>query len=84
MAAITVSTSSNYDSAANLGLLNGENITINTDAILTINSDVRWGQNAAVAGDITITQGELKIDGTTVWWVPFDGGTGTIPSLVLS
>lgn len=81
MANITVSTTSNFDSAANLGLLNGENITINTDAILTINSDVRWGQNAAVVGDITITQGELKIDGTTVWWVPFDGGTGTIPSL---
>jgi hypothetical protein len=81
MANITVSTNSNYDSSTNLGLLNGENITINSDAVLTVNSDVRWGQNAAVVGNITVTQGELKIDGSTVWWVPFSSSTGSVPAL---
>lgn len=81
MANITVSTSSNFDDAANLGLLNGENITINSDAILTINSDVRWAQNAAVPNNIDINQGKLLIDATEVWWIPYDGGTGTVPAL---
>ena len=64
MANITVSTSSNFDDAANLALGNGENITIQSDAVLTVNSDNRWGQNAAVPNVITITQGELYIDAT--------------------
>lgn len=81
MANITVSTSSNFDDAANLALLNGENITINSDAILTINSDVRWGQNAAVPNNIDINQGKLLIDARETWWIPYDGGTGTIPAL---
>lgn len=81
MANITVSTSSNFDDAANLALLNGENITVTSDAILTINSDVRWGQNAAVPNNIDLTQGKLLIDATEVWWIPYDAGTGTIPAL---
>jgi len=81
MANITVLTSSNFDDAANLALLNGENITINSGAVLTINSDVRWGQNAAVIGDIDITEGELNIDARETWWVPFDASSGNVPSL---
>lgn len=81
MANITVSTSSNFDDAANLALLNGENITINSDAILTINSDVRWGQNAAVPYVISVTQGKLLIDGSATWWIPFDASTGNVPAL---
>lgn len=81
MANITVSTSSNFDDAGNLALANGENITIQSDAVLTINSDVRWGQNAAVPYVITITQGKLLIDATQTWWVPFDASTGNVPSL---
>jgi hypothetical protein len=81
MANITVSTSSNFDDAGNLGLLNGENITIQSDALLTINSDVRWGQNAAVPYVITITQGKLLIDGSQTWWIPYDAATGNVPSL---
>lgn len=81
MANITVSTSSNFDDAANLGLLNGEIITINSDAVLTINSDVRWSQNAAVPNQIDVVQGKLLIDATEVWWIPYDGGTGTVPAL---
>ena len=81
MANITVSTSSNFDDAANLALLNGENITIQSDAVLTVNSDNRWGQNAAVPNVITITQGELYIDATNTWWIPFDASTGNVPAL---
>jgi len=76
-----VSTSLNYDSASILGLANGETITVQSDAVLTMDSDSRWGQNAAVFGNITISQGELFVDGTKVWWIPFDGGTGNVPSL---
>jgi hypothetical protein len=81
MANITVSTSSNFDDAGNLALLNGDNITINSGAVLTINSDVRWGQNAAVVGDVDVTEGEFKIDATETWWVPFDASSGNVPSL---
>jgi hypothetical protein len=81
MANITVSTSSNFDDAGNLALLNGENITINSDAVLTVNSDNRWGQNAAVPNVITVTQGELYIDATETWWIPFDASTGNVPAL---
>jgi hypothetical protein len=81
MANITVSTTSNFDDSGNLGLLNGENITITTSAVLTINSDVRWGQNAAVIGDIDITEGELTINATETWWIPFDASSGNVPVL---
>jgi hypothetical protein len=81
MANITVTTNSNFDDAVNLALLNGENITVTDDAILTINSDVRWGQNAAVPHLITLTQGKLLIDGSQTWWIPFDASTGNVPSL---
>jgi hypothetical protein len=81
MANITVSTSSNFDDSGNLALLNGDNITINSGAVLTINSDVRWGQNAAVVGDIDINEGELIINATETWWVPFDASSGNVPVL---
>lgn len=77
----TLTASANFDDAAVLGLANGENITINSGAVLTVNSDVRWGQNAAVPFDITINAGELRIDGSTVWWVPFSASTGNVPAL---
>lgn len=81
MANITVTTSSNFDDSANLGLANGDTITINSGAVLTIDSDVRWGQNAAVPRLVTINEGELKIDGSQTWWIPFDASTGNVPSL---
>lgn len=81
MANITVSTTSNFDDSGNLSLGNGETITISSGAVLTVNSDVRWGQNAAVVGVINVNDGELKIDGTNVWWVPFSSSTGNVPSL---
>lgn len=84
MANQTVSVNRNFDDAAISGLANGEDITINSGAVLTINSDVRWAQQAAVIGNITIdatTGGECLIDGTTVWWIPYDGGTSTVPAI---
>lgn len=74
----------NIDDAAISGLLNGEDITINTNAVLTINSDSRWGQQAAVVGNITIdagTGGTCRFDGRDVWWLPYDNGTGNVPAL---
>lgn len=84
MTAQTVSVARNLDDAALSALLHGEAITINGGARLTINSDNRWAQQAAVIGSVTIdaTQGgELYIDGTEVWWIPFDASTGTVPAL---
>lgn len=84
MANQTVSVNRNMDDAAINGLLNGEDITINTNAVLTINSDSRWGQQAAVIGAITIdsgTGGTCRIDGRDVWWIAFDAGTGNVPAL---
>jgi hypothetical protein len=54
MAAQTISVNRNLDEAAVLGLANGETITIDTNATLTCNSDSRWGQQAAVLGNVTI------------------------------
>ena len=72
----------NYDSAALNGLLNGETITINGGHML-IDGDVRWCNNAAVFDSISISAtlgGSVLIDGTQVWEVPFDTGTGTVPA----
>jgi hypothetical protein len=81
VANITVTTSSNFDDAANLALANGDNIAISSAAVLTINSDVRWGQNAAVVGDVDVTEGEFKIDASQTWWIPFDASSGNVPAL---
>jgi hypothetical protein len=84
MANQTISVNRNGDESAIAGLANGETYTINTNATLTLNSDSRWGQQAAVLGAITIdatTGGRCLIDGRDVWWIPYDGGTGTVPAL---
>ena len=81
MANQTVTTAVNYDDASISGLLNGENITINSLGSVTINSDVRWGQQAAVIGVISVDDGELRIDGTETWWVAFTAATGNVPAL---
>ncbi len=83
MAAITVTTSVNKDDAAASTRLNGEAATINGGTFV-INSDVRWGQNTAVLGNIVISStsgGTATVDATTVWQVPFSASTGTVPTL---
>ena len=81
MSSITVSTTSTYDDAAIGGLLNDEAIIINGGSV-TVDSDVRWGQQAAVFGSVTLSSalgGEFLIDGTKVWELPFDASTGNVP-----
>jgi hypothetical protein len=76
-------TTRNYDDAAISGLLNGETIFLDNGNVI-INSDVRWGQQAAVCGNFTISTtlgGSVLIDGRDVWWMPYDGGTGNVPAL---
>jgi len=73
----------NYDDAAIAGLLNGEAITINNSNLI-INSDSRWGQQAAVLGAVTISAtlgGTVTLDGRDVWWIPFDASSGVVPAL---
>jgi len=84
MANQTWSANGNFDDAGKLGLANGETVTVDSGAVLTINSDMRWGQQAAVPGAMTIssaTGGEILIDGTTVWWIAYDGGASTVPAI---
>lgn len=82
MANQTVTTTINYDDAAISGLLNGETITI-TGGNLTINSDVRWNQQAAVFGNISFTatsKGSILFDARDVWEIAFDASTGNVPT----
>lgn len=83
MANITVTTPLNHDDAAASGLLNGDDYLINGGA-LTINSDVRWGQNAAFPGNLTISPtlgGSVLIDGRETWWMAYDAPSGNVPAL---
>jgi hypothetical protein len=83
MANQTVTTNTNYDSASISGLTNGDTINLN-GGTLTINSDMRWGQQAAVVGHIiqsATATNALVVDGRDVWWMPYDGGTGNVPAL---
>jgi hypothetical protein len=84
MAAQTVTTAVNYDSAAISGLLDGEAITINGGA-LTIDADTGPNQQAAAFGIIALSStlgGSVLIDGTKVWEVPFASSTGNVPTQV--
>jgi len=82
MANQTVTTSVNYDSASISGLLNGETLTINGGSV-TIDADVRWNQQAAVLGPVTLSStlgGSFVIDGSQVWEVPFSASSGNVPT----
>jgi hypothetical protein len=82
MANQTVTTVVNYDDAAISGLNNGETITINGGSV-TIDADVRWNQQEAVFGAVTLSStlgGSFLIDGTQVWEVPFSASSGNVPT----
>jgi hypothetical protein len=82
MANQTVTTVLNYDDAAISGLANGETLTIDGGAV-TVNADVRWNQQAAVFGAVTLSAtlgGSFLIDGTQVWEVPFSAASGNVPT----
>jgi hypothetical protein len=83
MANQTVTTVVNFDSDSVLNLNDGETITINGGAV-TIDADNRWGQNAAVFSNITVSStlgGRVLIDGTKIWELPFTDGNGIVPEL---
>jgi hypothetical protein len=83
MANQTLTANQNYDDAAISGLLNGEDVTL-SGFRLTINSDTRWGQQAAVIGNAVYSStigGDVTIDGTTVWWMAYDAPSGNVPAL---
>jgi hypothetical protein len=83
MANVTLTTALNHDDAGALGLANGDDYIINGGA-LTINSDVRWGQNAAFPGNLTGSAtlgGSITLDATETWWMAYDGPTGNVPAL---
>lgn len=73
----------NYDDAAISALLNGEAITLN-NSTLNIDSDSRWGQQAAVFGSISISSalgGKINIDARQTKWIRFDASSGNVPAL---
>lgn len=83
MAAQTLTTALNYDEGAMIGLLDGEAININ-GGNLTIDSDSRWGQNAAVFGNIVLSSslgGTVTFEGRNVWQLPFTASSGNVPTL---
>jgi hypothetical protein len=83
MANQTLAANQNYDDAAISGLANGEDITL-AGFNLLCDSDSRWGQQAAVFGNITPSAtlgGDVLWDSTRVWWMAYDGPAGNVPAL---
>jgi hypothetical protein len=83
MAAITVTTNINKDDVAASPRLNGEATNINGGTFI-LNSDVRWGRNTSVIGNVVISQavgGQFLVDGTTVWEIPFTASSGVVPTI---
>lgn len=83
MTAQTTSTDINLDDTSLLGLADGDQITINAGRV-TVNSDVRWGQNAAVLGNVAISNtlgGTFYLDATQTWEIPFSVSLGNVPTL---
>jgi hypothetical protein len=73
----------NYDDPSISGLLNGENITLN-NSTLNIDSDSRWGQQAAVLGSLIISAasgGKINVNAENTLWIAFDASTGNVPTL---
>jgi hypothetical protein len=73
MANQTISTDSNHDDL--VGRAAGEDITINSGAVLTIDSmpDLT---SMGILGDITISDGTLHIDGSRTYEIAYSSGSG--------
>ena len=83
MANQTLVANQNYDDAAIAGLANGEGITL-AGFNLLCDSDSRWGQQAAVHGNIAPSAtlgGDILWDSTRVWWMAYDAPSGNVPAL---
>lgn len=64
----------------------GETWYINSGAVLTVRTDTRIHANASAGntgtiGSTIINDGEILFDGRNVRWMPFDSGTGNVPSI---
>lgn len=83
MAAFTVTTTANIDSIT--GKAGGDTYAVNGGTLI-IDQDSRVGLNQTTSttlGSITISAtlgGTCTIDGSTIWMVPFTGGSGTVPA----
>lgn len=81
MATITVSQT--LDSAARTA---GEAMTINSNAVLTVDTDTRWHANSPASmtgslGTLTVNEGEFFVDATKVRWLAYDTGSGNVPAI---
>ena len=76
MANQIITTSTNHDALT--GRLAGQDITIQQDAVLTIDSYPQ-DTTSGILGDLLITSGEIHIDGRYVREVAYNSGTGSLP-----
>ncbi len=83
MAAFSLSANTNIDSLT--GKTGGDTYATN-GFTLTIDQDSRTGQNQTTSttlGAITITAatgGQVLVDGTGIWMIPYTGGSGNVPA----
>ena len=83
MAAFTISTAQNIDQLT--GKTGGDTYSV-SGGTLTIDQDSRVGLNqstSASLGSITISAslgGTVNIDGTSIWMIPYTGGSGKVPA----
>ena len=78
MANQTISADTNHDTLT--GRAAGEDITINSGAVLTIDSCPHL-TSMGILGDITISDGTLRIDGSRTFEVAYSSGSGTYPAV---
>lgn len=84
MATFNITSNTNIDALTTKG---GEDIYNINGAVLTIDSDTRWANNATDTtgpfGTMTISAtlgGQVLFDGTKVWWLKYDNGSGNVPA----
>jgi len=78
---LAVATTSNFDNSINWGLQSSDILTI-SGVVLTLNSDNIWAQNNAAWSNVVLSSvngGTAFIDGTTVRWLQYSSGAGTVP-----
>lgn len=83
MTAYVLSANTNIDALA--GKTGGDTYATN-GFTLTVDQDSRTGLNqttSATLGAMTVTAtlgGNINIDGTTIWMIPYTGGSGNVPA----
>lgn len=83
MATFTITTSTNIDTLASK--VGGDLYNVNGGTLI-VDQDSRVGTNqntSATLGNITISAslgGIVNIDGTSIWMIPYTGGSGNVPA----